>query len=498
MNFTRSGLAFLFASLLMTPAFSQQSIGDFDGQVDIGAVKHAGSCSFDPAVGKYEVAGSGTNIWFHEDEFRFVYSRLKGDFILSARGRFLGDGGDPHRKLGWMIRQSLEPDAPYVDAAVHGEGLTSMQFRRSAGADTEEKKSGIRGADVIQLERRGRTYVMSVAKFGLPFVSQTLDDVDLGDEVYVGLFVCSHNADAIEHAEFDNARITVPAKADFVPYRDYIGSDLEILDLATGGREVVHHEGGSIQAPNWTPDGKSLIYNGSGRLFRFDLETKKPTPIDTGTATANNNDHVLSFDGRQIGISNHTPELGGKSIVYTLPIEGGTPRQITQRGPSYFHSWSPDAKWLLFTGERDGNLDIYKIPSEGGEEIRLTDSDGVDDGSEFTPDGTWIYFNSSRTGRMQIWRMRPDGSGQEQITHDDFNNWFPHISPDGKQIVILSFLPDVPAKEHPFYKHVYLRMMPTDGGEPKVIAYVYGGQGSINVPSWSPDSRRIAFVSNSR
>ncbi len=498
MNFTRSGLAFLLASLLMTRAFSQQSIGDFDGQVDVGPVKHAGSCSYDPVTGQYEVAGSGTNIWFDRDEFHFVYSRLKGDFILSARGRFLGNAGDPHRKLGWMIRQSLEPDAPYVDVAVHGEGLTSMQFRRAAGGDTEEKKSAIRGADIIQLERRGGKYVMSVARFGQPFSSESLDNIDLGGEVYVGLFVCSHNAEVTERAEFDNVRVTVPAKADFTPYRDYIGSDLEILDLATGRREVIHHEGGSIQAPNWTPDGKSLIYNGSGRLFRFDLETKKPSPIDTGHATANNNDHVLSFDGKQIGISNHSPELGGKSIVYTLPIEGGTPRQITQRGPSYFHSWSPDAKWLLFTGERDGNLDIYKISAEGGEEIRLTDSEGVDDGSEFTPDGEWIYFNSSRTGRMQIWRMRPDGSGQERVTHDDLNDWFPHISPDGEQIVILSFLPEVPAKEHPFYKHVYLRLMPIGGGEPKVLAYVYGGQGSINVPSWSPDSRRIAFVSNSQ
>ena len=254
----------------------------------------------------------------------------------------------------------------------------------------------------------------------------------MGDEVYVGLFVCAHNAEAIEHAEFDNVRITVPAKTDFVPYRDYIGSNLEILDIATGRREIIYHQDDSIQAPNWTPDGKSLIYNGSGRLFRFDLETRKPTAIDTGTANANNNDHVLSFDGRQIGISNHSREHDGKSIVYTLPIEGGTPRQITSRGPSYLHGWSPDGKWLLFTGDRDGNLDIYKVSAEGGEEIRLTDSEGVDDGSEFTPDGKWIYFNSSRTGRMQIWRMRPDGSGQEQITHDDLNNWFPHISPDGR------------------------------------------------------------------
>jgi TolB protein len=478
MSFTRSWLALVFASLLMGTAVSQQSIGDFDANVDVGPVKRAGSCSYDPAFGKYEVAGSGTNMWFGQDEFQFAYNRLKGDFIVTARGRFLGEGADPHRKLGWIIRRSLEPDSPYVDVAVHGDGLTSMQFRRGAGGDTEEKKSPIRGADVIQLERRGGTFVMSVARFGQPFVSESLDGIDLGDEVYVGLFVCSHNADVTERAEFDNVRITVPAKADFVPYRDYIGSNLELLDLATGCRKIIYQKSDSIQAPNWTPDGKTLIYNGNGRLIRFDLETKKRTTMDTGHAIANNNDHVLSFDGRQIGISNHTAELGGKSIVYTLPIEGGTPRQITKTGPSY--------------------LDIYKISVEGGEEIRLTDSEGVDDGAEYTPDGTWIYFNSSRTGRMQIWRMRPDGSGQEQVTHDDLNNWFPHISPDGRQIVILSFLPDVPAKEHPFYKRVYLRLMPIEGGEPKVIAYVYGGQGTINVPSWSPDGGQIAFVSNSQ
>jgi Tol biopolymer transport system component len=397
-----------------------------------------------------------------------------------------------------MIRQNLEPDAAYVDVAVHGDGLTSMQFRRAAGGDTEEKKSSLRGVNVIQLERRGGKFVMSVARFGQPFASESLDDVGLADEVDVGLFVCAHNADVTERAEFDNVRITVPAKSDFVPYHDYIGSDLEILDLATGRREIIYHQSDSIQAPNWTPDGKALIYNGGGRLVRFDLATKKPTPIDTGSATANNNDHVLSFDGRQIGISNHSRDLEGKSIVYTLPIEGGTPRQITQRGPSYLHSWSPDGKWLLFTGDRAGNLDIYKIPVAGGEETRLTDSQGVDDGAEFTPDGESIYFNSSRTGRMQICRMRPDGSGQEQVTHDELNNWFPHISPDGRQIVILSFLPDVPAKEHPFYKQVYLRVLPSAGGEPKTVAYVYGGQGTINVPSWSPDSRRIAFVSNSQ
>jgi Tol biopolymer transport system component len=498
MNLVKIFFVLGLAGPLMSAAYSQQPIGLFEAQMDVGGPKGTGSCVYDSTAGKYEVAGSGMNMWIGHDEFHFVYKQLKGDFILTARGRFLGEGADPHRKLGWMIRRSLDPDAAYVDVAVHGEGLTSMQFRRAAGRDTEEKKSSLRGADVIQLERRGGTFVMSVAQFGQPFVSEALAGVDLSDEVYVGLFVCAHNAEVVERGEFDNVRITVPAKPDFVPYRDYIGSNLEILDLATGRREIIYHQDDSIQAPNWTPDGKALIYNGGGRLFRFDLETRKPTPIDTGHAKANNNDHVLSFDGRQIGISNHTAELGGKSIVYTLPVEGGTPRQITKSGPSYLHSWSPDGKWLLFTGDRDGNLDIYKISVEGGDEIRLTDSQGVDDGSEFTPDGAWIYFNSTRTGRMQIWRMRPDGSGQEQVTHDDLNNWFPHISPDGQRIVFLSFLPDVSAKEHPFYKQVYVRMMPSADSEPKVLAYVYGGQGSINVPSWSPDSRRIAFVSNSQ
>ena len=138
------------------------------------------------------------------------------------------------------------------------------------------------------------------------------------------------------------------------------------------------------------------------------------------------------------------------------------------------------------------------IRVDGGEEVQLTDTPGLDDGSEYTPDGKYIYFNSERTGTMQIWRMRPDGSNQEQLTFDEYQDWFPHISPDGKTVVFLSYLPDVPSGDHPFYKHVYLRKMPLDGGAPEVIAYLYGGQGTINVPSWSPDSRYISFVSNTQ
>ncbi len=483
----------------MNIAYCQDhQLGPFEAHHDIGLVRHAGSVAYDPATQRFTIAGSGSNMWDAHDEFQFVWKRIKGNVALQAAVKFADNGSEPHRKLGWMIRKNLEPDSPYVDIAVHGNGFTSLQFRRTTGGDTEQIAAPIIGADVIQLERHGDQYTMSVAWSGSPFASPQSVEVDLGDEVYVGLYVCAHNADSVAKGEFRNVRIVVPAPDDFVPYRDYIGSRLEILDVASGDRTVVHESPNSFQAPNWMPDGKALIYNERGRLYRFDLATRTPTVIDTGFATRNNNDHALSFDGKMLAISNHSEEQDGASLVYTVPVGGGTPKQITPNGPSYFHGWSPDGKWLVYTGDRNGNLDIYKRLADGsGDEVRLTDSTGVDDGAEFSPDGRWIFFNSTRSGRMQIWRMGPDGGNPEQVTDGQFNNWFPHVSPDGRWIAFLSFRPDVPPEEHPFYKHVYLRLMPITGGEPTVTAYVYGGQGTINVPSWSPDSKRLAFVSNS-
>jgi hypothetical protein len=493
-----AAFALTMLSAAAAAATAQTPAGQFEGQTAVGGARRVAPARYDARDETYTVKGSGANMWGTRDEFHFVWKRMRGDFILTARAAFTGRGKEAHRKLGWQVRASLEADAPHASAVVHGDGLTSLQFRRTRGAETGEVKFARGGADVIQLERKGDKLVMSAARFGETFATESVEGVALGEEVYVGLFVCSHNQDVTERAVFRDVRVTVPAAANFVPYRDYIGSRLEILDVATGSRRVVHTVTDSLQAPNWTTDGRALIYNRNGRLYRFDLRTKTAAEIDTGFATSNNNDHVLSFDGRQLGISHHPREEDGRSVIYVLPSQGGTPRRVTTRSPSYLHGWSPDGRFLVYTGGRGGQFDIYRIAVGGGEEVRLTDAIALDDGPEYTPDGSYIYFNSARTGRMQLWRMRPDGSGQQQVTSDEFNNWFPHPSPDGRWIVFLSFGQDVNPDDHPFYKHVYIRLMPAGGGAARVLAYVYGGQGTINVPSWSPDGKRVAFVSNTK
>lgn len=275
-----------------------------------------------------------------------------------------------------------------------------------------------------------------------------------------------------------------------------VTSILEIYDLEKGTRTVVKEFPYTIEAPNWTNDGKWLIYNSKGTLHKISPDGKLEEELNTGFATNCNNDHCLSFDGKYIGISHGTAE-DHLSRIYVLPIEGGNPVLLTPLAPSYLHGWSPDGKTLAYCADRKGNYDVYTISSQGGVEKRLTTADGLDDGPEYTPDGKYIWFNSVRTGLMQLWRMKADGSEQEQMTFDeDRNSWFGHISPNGELVAYITYWKgDLEPGQHLANKNVELRIMPASGGSPKTVVKLFGGQGTINVNSWAPDSKKFAFVS---
>ncbi len=270
-------------------------------------------------------------------------------------------------------------------------------------------------------------------------------------------------------------------------------SRLEIYDFDSNQRSTVYEASAHFEAPNWSPDGSYLLFNQGGELFKFELQNRRVEKLDTDFAKACNNDHGISPDGKQIVISNNDETVGSR--IYLVDARGGTPKRITEKGPSYWHGWSPDGRTLAYCANRNDNYDIYTISVDGGLEKRLTNSEGLDDGPEYSPDGQWIYFNSVRTGRMQVWRMRSDGSEQEQLTFDEYNDWFPHISPDGKRVVFISYIDKVDPGSHPAWKKVMIRSISPEGGEVSKLFELFGGQGTINVPSWSPDSKRFAFVS---
>lgn len=272
-------------------------------------------------------------------------------------------------------------------------------------------------------------------------------------------------------------------------------SILETVDITSGERRVLAEFDYLIEAPNWTTDGKRLIYNSRGLLYSFDLNSRESTKIDSGYSNQCNNDHVLSPDNSHVAVSHHTLE-DGQSRIYVFPFAGGNPVLLTAMAPSYLHGWSPDGSTLSYCAERNGQYDIYTIPVEGGVETQLTDIPGLDDGPEYSPDGSNIWFNSTRSGLMQVWRMNADGSDQTQMTFDESNNWFPHVSPDGDSIAYITYRKgDVAPNDHPANKDVEIRLMSSNGGQPRTLVSLFGGQGTINVNSWSPDSRELAFVS---
>lgn len=486
----------LSAALVSTQPASAQSLGLFTAQSDVGAVTPPGTASWDPAAQTYTLTSAGANLWGTTDAFHFLWKKVSGDVTLTADIDFPDTAGEhnPHRKAILIFRQTLDPESAYADAAVHGVGLTALQFRRDAGAITEDLElSTVSAPRRLRLEKRGDTFTMYVASEpGAPFhqVGASVQ-LHLAEPFYAGLGLCSHDPNKTEKAVFSQVTIEPAAPPAATPALystlNTIGDD---ADFRRG--VVVWSAQGHFEAPNWSRDGKTLIFDQDGKIMTVPADGGTPHPLDIGDATHCNGSHGLSPDGKLLAISCATP---GKpeSRVYIVPATGGAPRLVTEHPNSYFHSWSPDGKTILFTRPDHGSINIFAIPAEGGEERALTTGTGTSDDPDYSPDGRYIYFNSDRNGTMQIWRMHPDGSAPVPMTHDDWVNWTAHPSPDGKSIVFISYEPGTTG--HPANKPVVLRVMTLLEGKIHVLFRLTGGAGTMNVPNWSPDGKRLAFVS---
>jgi TolB protein len=461
----------------------------FEARTDVGRVQIPGSAEYDSAKKELRMTASGANIWDKEDAFYFAWRKVSGDLAMTTHIDFVGQGKNAHRKAGWMVRQGLDADAPYAGVSIHGDGLITLHYRKEKGGITQDVRTPVKGPATVRLERHGGVFALSVAKQGQDFQPVGALTVTLQEPVHAGLFMCSHEAAITETAIFTGLAFEIKPAAGKKRIQE---TSLEVVNVDTGERKLVFRERQKFEAPNWSPDGKLFYINRGGLIYTLPVTGGKLTKLETGDATNCNNDHGFSPDGKWLAISHN---VMGVSQISIVPINGGAPRRVTTtKEPSYWHAWSPDGKTLLFAGQRNKVFDIYAIPVEGGQEKQLTNTKGTDDGPDFTPDGKYVYFNSERTGDMRIWRMNPDGSDQQQITSDaNYCDWFPHPSPDGKLLVWMSY--DKTVQQHPPNKDVVLRVMPIAGGKTRVIATLFGGQGTINVPSWSPDSKHVAFVS---
>jgi len=477
-------------------AAQPQSLGLFDGQSDVGSVTPPGTAVYDPAAQTYTLTSAGANLWGSTDAFHFLWKKVSGDRTLTADIDFPGTSGDhnPHRKAILIFRQSLDASSVYADAALHGVGLTALQFRRESAAMTEDLELATTTAPRrLRIEKRGDTFTLFVAaQPGGPFhqVGASVQ-LHLAEPYYVGLGLCSHDPDKTEKAVFSHVSLEapppLPSSLALYSTLNTIGDDRDLRRDVVVWSAQAHFE-----APNWSRDGKTLIFDQDGKIMTVPAEGGTPQPLDTGEATRCTGSHGLSPDGKRLAMTCATagnPEFR----IDIVPIAGGPPRLVTEHANSWFHSWSPDGRTILFTRPDHGALNIFAISPDGGEEHALTTGTGVSDDPDYSPDGQFIYFNSDRSGSMQIWRMHPDGSSPEQMTHDDWVDWTPHPSPNGKSIVFISY--EKGTTGHPANQPIALRILSLDDRSTHILFRLTGGSGTMNVPNWSPDGKHLAFVS---
>jgi TolB protein len=477
---------------------AKPSLGQFEAHIDVGDTHMPGAASYDSMTDVYRVTGGGESIWGTQDGFHFVWRRRSGDVAIGADVSFPLPSPTPHRKAGVMIRQSLDPDSPFVDVLAYGIGLTALQYREVKGGIVQDIETYIKSPRSIRLERVGDYAAMSVTdtdgqlhRVAGPF------KLKLTQPYYIGLAVTAHDNTRSESALFSHVSI-VPIRLGMgVPV---LSSSLETIAIAAAhDRHVIYQTQGYIESPNWSPDGKFFLFDRGGHLYRLPAQVgQSPTLIETGPLHKINDDHGISPDGSLVAVSDAS-QPDGIARIYVLPVTGSqVPRLVAGDFASYWHGWAPNGKSLVYSGRpskaaKDQYLYSAFLADRSG--ARLTDMAGFDGAPDYSADGKYIYFNSIRSGNMKIWRIDVDGSHPVQITNnDDTRDWFPHPSPDGKWIAFLSYETDVAVQDHAANRDVKLCLIPATGGKPQVIAKLFGGEGTLNVPAWSPDAKQIAIM----
>jgi Tol biopolymer transport system component len=487
-------LACLLLAAANSPA-QTASLGLFTDHADVGTVLHLGTAVYDAAKRTYTITGSGENVWATADAFQFVWKKMDGDFTLSADISILGQAGDPHKKAMLMARQSLGADSPYADVALHASGLASLQSRDAKGADTHEIQSNISAPKHLRLQKYGDEFTIWLAgedgKFQFAGGSMR---VPMNGPFYVGLGVCAHNKDAVDTAEFRN----VALEATSAEVSEHWYETLETIDVASTDRRVTYvnrnRDASSIGAPTWTPDGVSLLVSHGDRIESVPVSGGKPKIIDTGGFRVNLSLSV-SPDGTMVGSSGSCCD---GSAIFVVPVRGGVLRRVTAKSPAFWQGWSPDGKTILFLLTDDKyHVGIYTMPVAGGTETHLIGGPGasVRGSAGYSPDGNYIYFHSNHSGAGEVWRMRSDGSNPEQVTKDGVGDWYPHVSPDGRLLAFLTPERSAPSEMDIGLEPVTLRVMTLADRHVRVLAKFTGANNSMPSPSWSPDSRRLAFVS---
>lgn len=386
----------------------------------------------------------------------------RGDAGYEWLLKFCGGNVGAQADVGWLLHDGMDPES----FLWRNQGRVRSLHYKDFNAQRQEVRVGTGDVDMMACFQFARA-----------------------EEIIQILDQDSSQGDFLEDVEAVGALFHSLAQG-----RDNTDSILCTLDTQTGEVTQLQRFSHIIEAPNWMQkDPDVLIYNSEGRLYTYRISTGESTLLDTGYCVNCNNDHVLSPDNLQIAVS-HSQE-GWMSRIYILPIDGGTPRCITENAPSFLHGWSPDGKELCYCAFRDGGVDVFAVSRDGGDEWQLTNNAAFNDGPEYAPNGRHIWFNSTRSGLMQCWRMNRDGSEPTQMTFSRRNNWFPHVSPDGKQVVYLSYSRlGLDPNEHLPNMQVQLRLMDYDGENDRLLLEFFGGQGSVNVNSWHPDSRKLAFV----